>query len=51
MFQIQTHEARWSFLSLFWPLLKQVTFLNATVAVVKITQSLKPIHHKQSQPS
>ena len=41
------NNARWSFLSHFWPLLKRVVFLEAAGAVAKIDSSLKPIHHNQ----
>ena len=35
------------FLSHFWPLLKQVSFFDATKQVAKIGSSLKPNHHNQ----
>jgi hypothetical protein len=38
---------RWSFLSQFWPLLKQAQFFEAAGAVAKINSSLKFNHRKQ----
>ncbi len=40
-------ESRWLFLGQFWPHLKQVLFLEAAGAVLKIGSILKPNHQKE----
>ena len=45
--RIYIFDTRWLFLSQFWPLLKQATFLEAAGTVAKISSSLKPDYHKQ----
>ena len=45
--QILINEARWLYLSWFWPLLKRESFFEAAGAVAKIGLSLEPNHYLQ----
>ena len=44
---IYTNEARWLFLSHFWPLLKRASYYEVARKVAKIGSSLKRNHHNQ----
>jgi len=45
--RIWNNEARWLFLSPFWPLLKQAKFFETAEAVMEIGLSLKTNRHNQ----